>query len=402
MAKSLEHLKAKAQLAAVKALTKVISIPRPLVFVGADSALQLCSNIQQIGVRHILIVTDKILVELGVIAPIQQELKNLGVAVTVFSEVKPDPTFQIVESGIALLNADACDGVLAVGGGSAIDTAKVIALAGANHKSPKKLMGLLKARKPALALFTIPTTSGTGSEVTIGAVLSDNVTHQKGLVIDPKIVPLAAALDPNITKGMPNFITADTGLDALTHALEAWVSSFANTESNYYAKAATKLIFENLETAYNDGQNIKAREAMALASHYAGLAINTTGVGYVHAIAHQLGARYRIAHGRANAVVMPHVFEFGRDVFEAKIAQLAKDIGVADKNLTPAQATDTLFNKINDLLVTFKIEPKIKELDKKDFSEIITSVFSEAHGIYSVPKYMHSHDVETILNKISV
>lgn len=401
MKTSFEHLKAKAQLSAVKALTKVISVPRPLVFIGADSALQLCSNIQHFGLRRILIVTDHILLDLGIIAPIAQSLKNLGVDVSIFAEVKPDPTFDIVENGITLLQADACDSVLAIGGGSAIDTAKVIALAASNHKSPKKLMGLLKARQAALPLFAIPTTSGTGSEVTLGAVLSDNITHQKGLVIDPKIVPLATALDPNITKGMPNFITADTGLDALTHALEAWVSTFATKESNFYAKAATKLIFEHLETAYNDGENLKAREAMALASHYAGLAINTTGVGYVHAIAHQLGARYHIPHGRANAVVMPHVFNFGRDVFEKKIAMLAKDIGLAQQTATAAEATDILFAQIQQLLMIFKIDPAIKELKKQDFSEITQAVFTEAHGMYSVPKYMHAHDVEAVLNQIS-
>ena len=401
MYQTFEHLKAKVQLSAVKALTKIISAPRPLVFIGVNSSLQLCLNIQQLGVSHILIVTDKILVELGVIQPIENELKRLGIVVTIFSEVKPDPTFQIVEEGIQLLKSKACDAVLAVGGGSAIDTAKVVALAASNHKSPQKLVGLLKARKPALPLFAIPSTSGTGSEVTIGAVLSDNQTHQKGLVIDTKIVPLATALDPNITKGMPNFITADTGLDALTHALEAWVSTFATQESNYYAKAATKLIFENLETAYHDGNNLQAREAMALASHYAGLAINTTGVGYVHAIAHQLGARYRVAHGRANAVVMPHVFEFGRNVFEEKISELSKECGIANKNQTVRQATDALFSKINDLLTTFRIEPFIKELQCKDFSDITQAVFKEAHGLYSVPKYMNAQDVEKILVKIS-
>ena len=397
---SKHYLAAKLQLSGVKLLSKLISVPRPLVFMGENSALQLCSNIQQLGVKHILIVTDEILLSLGVIKPIQEALQTKSVKVSIFSGVKPDPTIELVENGLAVLKQNHCDGVLAIGGGSAIDTAKVIALAGANHTPPKKLVGMLKASKPALALFAIPTTSGTGSEVTIGAVVSDTQTHQKSLVIDPKLVPLATALDPKITSGMPPSITADTGLDALTHALEAWVSSFANGESDYYAQAAIKLIFDHLATAYLDGKNLAAREAMGLASHYAGLAINHTGVGYVHAFAHQLGAKYQIPHGRANAVILPHVFAFHRDKCEKRLAQLAKNLNLVAISTSQAQAADALLQEVQKLMKTLKVEQQVKELKSEDHKIIVKAALKEAHGMYSIPKYMEERDAYNVLKAL--
>ena len=391
------RLKAKAQLAAVKAITMVIPAPRPLVFLGADSALKLCASISQLGMKHVLIVTDGVLLGLGVIQPIENELQKFGIKTSVFSGVTPDPTFQVVDQGLVLLNSSGCDSVLAVGGGSAIDAAKVMALSAANHKSPKQLIGILKSRKPSLPLFVIPTTAGTGSEVTIGAVLSDNQTHQKGLVIDPRVVPLATALDPKIMQGMPRTVTADTGFDALTHALEAWVSTFANKETDYYAAAAVRLIFENLPKAWADGKNLEAREAMALASHYAGLALNQAGLGYVHAIAHQLGAHYGVPHGRANAIVMPHVLDFNRHVSAKRLAELAVRIGLVDSNVSDKQAAEILIQQVKTLLVELQIDTQIKGINHTDFPAMIKAAFTEAHGIYAVPKYMNYADAEKIL-----
>ena len=394
-------IKAKAQLAAVKAITLVIPAPRPLVLVGADSAIKLCTTISQLGMKHVLIVTDGVLLGLGVIQPIEAEFQKLGVKTTVFSGVKPDPTFQVVNEGLALLKSSGCDSVLAVGGGSAIDAAKVMALCATNHKSPKQLVGILKGRKPSLPLFVIPTTAGTGSEVTIGAVVSDDQTHQKGLVIDPKVVPLAAALDPKIMQGMPRGVTADTGLDALTHALEAWMSSFASVETDFYAAAATRLIFENLPLAWADGSNLAAREAMALASHYAGLAINQAGLGYVHAFAHQLGAHYGVPHGRANAIVMPHILDFNRVVSAKRLAELAERVGLVNGDFNDTMAAEFLITRVNALLVELKIDTQITGIDQKDFPDMVKAAFAEAHGIYAVPKYMSHDDAHQILQALA-
>ncbi len=394
------RLKAKAQLAAVKVITLVVPSPRPLVLVGPNSSLKLCMTISQLGVKRVLLVTDAVLFGLGVIHPIDAELQKNGIHTTIFSGVTPDPTFSVVEAGLALLHQAQCDSVLAIGGGSAIDAAKVIALSASNQKTPQQLVGILKGRKPSLPLFVIPTTAGTGSEVTIGAVLSDDQTHQKGLVLDPKVVPLAAALDPLIMQGMPKTVTADTGLDALTHALEAWMSEFASTETDFYAGAAVRLVFENLPLAWSDGSNLAAREAMALASHYAGLALNQAGLGYIHAIAHQLGAYYGVPHGRANAIVMPHVLAFNRKASEKRLALLAEQVGLVEGHFKPAQATEIFIQRVESLLVELQIDTRIPRIDRKDFPEIIKGAFAEAHGIYAVPKYMSPQDAEKILHAL--
>ena len=392
-------IKAKAQLKAVQALTYILPVSHPLVFAGADSSLQLCDHIQRLGLKNVLIVTDAILLKLGVISGIQSRLEQAGVQVHLFSEVKPDPTFHVVEQGIQHFLETKADAVLAVGGGSTIDTSKVLALAAANQKSPQQLIGILKARQPAFPLFVIPTTAGTGSEVTVAAVLSDDVTHVKGLVIDPKVVPLATALDPVIMQGMPAAITADTGIDALTHAVESWVSGFATQETDFYARAATKLILENLVLAWKDGKNLAAREAMALGSHYAGLAMNKAAIGYVHALAHQLGAKYGVPHGRANAIILPHVLEFNRDASQKRLAKLAREIGLT-QTTNDREAADVFIQRIKTLLSDLEINTQVQGIQKQDFPDMIEAAFSEAHGMYAVPKYMNYADAEQILMRL--
>lgn len=400
MAKFTTILKARAQLAALKLVLRVVPAPRPVVLVGPDSALKLCATISHIGVKHVLIVTDQVLYGLGLIKPLEMELERFGIKTSVFSSVTPDPTISVVEDGLSVLQSFRCDSVLAVGGGSSIDAAKVIALSASNKKSPQELIGIFKGSKRSLPLFVIPTTAGTGSEVSIGAVLSDNQTHQKGLVIDPKLVPLAAALDPKIMQGMPRTVTADTGLDALTHALEAWISEFASEESDYYAGAAVRLIFENLPLAWRDGKNLDAREAMALASHYAGLALNQAGLGYVHALAHQLGAYYGVPHGRANAIVMPHILEFNRQASSRRLATLARLTGLADAGCFDEKAADALIAHVKALLVQLDIDTRVPGINRKDFQAMANAAFAEAHGIYAVPKYMSHSEAENILGAL--
>jgi len=394
-------VKSKAKLAALKVAATLIAAPRPIVLLGAGSALRLCDTVSHVGVTRVLIVTDAVLVKLGVVEPIAARLRALGIEPVVFAGVTPDPTFAVVDEGMVALRAGACDAVLAVGGGSSIDAAKVIALAATNKKTPRELIGILKSRQPALPLFVVPTTSGTGSEVTIGAVISDNVTHQKGLLIDPRIVPLATAIDPLIMQGMPRGVTADTGIDALTHALESWMSEFANAETDYYASAATRMIFTHLPVAYHDGKNLEAREALGLASHYAGLALNRAGLGYVHAIAHQLGAHYGVPHGRANAIVLPYVLEFNREACAKRLAALARKVGIADAGTSDRQAADRLIARVQELLREVKIDTRVAGINAADFPHMVEGAFAEAHGTYAVPRYMDAEDVRGVLDALA-
>jgi len=393
-------LKAKTKLAALKVIINVVPAPRPIVLLGSGSALRLCDTINHVGARRVLVVTDAILLKLGMVAPLVQRLAELNIEAQVFSEVMPDPTLAVVEQGLTMLHATRCDAVLAVGGGSSIDAAKVIALAASNHKTPQQLIGILKGRQPSLPLFVVPTTAGTGSEVTAGAVISDAITHQKNLVIDPKVVPLATAIDPTIMQGMPPHITADTGVDALTHALEAWMSEFANAETDYYASAAIRMVLQHLPTAYQNGKDLMAREALGLAAHYAGLAINQAALGYVHGFAHQLGAFYGVPHGRANALVLPHILAFNQKASEARLAELARRLGLVADGTANTVAAMQLIAQIKQLLATLNIPTSLPSLQEADFAEITEKAFTEVHGTYAVPRYMTAAQARQILTAI--
>lgn len=393
-------IKAKTQLSALKVLLKIVTPPRPIVILGENSSVKLCNNISMLGANRILIVTDSVLYKLGVTSPIEAELNEKGIKSAVFSDVTPDPTLHVVTQGLEALSRFDADAVLAIGGGSSIDAAKVIACAAANKTKPENLFGVFKAKKNSLPLFVIPTTAGTGSEVTMGAVISDDESHQKTLIIDPKIVPLAVALDPIIMRGMPAHITADTGLDALTHAVEAWVSDMASEESDRYASAAIQMIFKYLPMAYKDGDNLEAREAMGLASHYAGLAINQAGIGYVHAFAHQLGALYGVSHGRSNAIVLPHILDFNNKASAKRLSKLAHMLNIVDCNAGIEVSSDAFISHTKQLISELNVDMSISEINKKDFDKIIDSALTEAHGIYAVPKYISKKEAKTMLNAI--
>ena len=390
-----------AQLKLISVLLKVLTIPKPKVFKGEGSSMQLCQMIAQQGLRHVCLVTDEILYKLEITKPIEAELARLGLRVTLYSDIKPDPTVTLVNNGLAVLKISGCDSILAVGGGSAIDCAKVMALAITNKKSPEQLYGILRSRKPALPLFTIPSTAGTGSEVSGGAVITDDVTHDKNLVLDPKCVPIGVALDAGIMKSMPRGVTAETGIDALTHALESWLSRFANATSDQYSLEAIRLILDNLENAWTDGSNMPAREAMAWASHVAGLALNIAALGYVHAIAHQLGVKYHLPHGRANAIVLPYILDFNQHAAEGRLALLARELGLVSKTDSDERAAAVVIARIKALIKNVGINVKVPQISKTDYPSIIQAAFKEAHGLYAVPKYMTKKEMRQVLDQIA-
>ncbi|KZX83451.1 hypothetical protein A3715_04950 [Oleiphilus sp. HI0009] len=387
----------KGYISALKALVSVINIPKPTVLTGKNSSLKLCESVASFGLKKVLIVTDRPLYELGLLENILQSLEHRGMAYELFADVQPDPTFSVVEAGLKRYRQANCDSVMAVGGGSSIDSAKVIALAASNNTEPKKLVGILKGKVGCAPFFCVPTTAGTGSEVTIGAVISDDETHQKGLVIESKIVPLIAALDPALMKALPPAITAATGMDALTHLVESFLSTMANEESSYYSKAGIKLVFDNLSKVYKKGANLSAREDMALASFYGGLTINLAGLGYVHAFAHQLGAYYGIPHGLANAKVLPKVLRFNHDFVPERLAELADLIECCDANASVYEKGLAFIEAVEDLIVSVGISPKVDALQLKDFPSIRRAAFKEANSTYAVPAYMSADDAHNLL-----
>ena len=320
--------------------------PRAMIFLGPGSSAQLAQAIGRFGLRNTLIVTDKPLRELGVLDATLAALASAGVSTTIYDGVVPDPTQKIVDEGIAQYRQNGCDAVLAFGGGSSIDAAKVIALAAANGCAAADCIGAKKCKLPAVPLFAIPTTAGTGSEGTLIAVISNNETHAKDAVIDPSLIPRAAALDPELMRGLPPHITAATGMDALTHAIESYVARWGNNDTDYYGLASCRLVFDNLAEACHNGENREAREAMALASYYGGLAISQALVGYVHAISHNLGAKYGVPHGLGNAMVLPHVMELIQPQAQEKFADIARHCGMGSTGDSSATLAQTLVDRV--------------------------------------------------------
>lgn len=384
------------------AMSRVVSrlIPDrvPMTLLGPGSSKQLCSAIGQAGAGRVLVVTDATLIKLGLVEPITHALESCGVTWSIYDGVEPDPTTDHVNAGLEVLRRERCDAILAVGGGSPMDAAKVIAAAATNDKPLGKLEGLLKVRRAPVPLYAIPTTAGTGSEVTIAAVVSDPATHAKKFFVDPKLLPLMTALDPSLMTGLPAAITAATGMDALTHAVESYLSKHSNIQTERWASAAIRLIFANLPKACADGEDIEARSAMALASYYAGLAFTRTNVGYVHAIAHQLGAHYRTPHGLANATLLPHVLAFSMEAATARMAEMARMIGA--QGFGDAALARAFLDAVRNLARQIGISPTLEALQVQDIPTLAREAITEAYMKYPVPRYMETGDCEQLLRQV--
>jgi alcohol dehydrogenase class IV len=305
----------------------------------------------------------------------------------------------VLQAGYEAVRAHGSDSILAVGGGSVIDAAKVMGAMAVTGKSAPKLVGMLKVSKPMLPLFAIPTTAGTGSEVTVAAVVTDPVHHSKAAVIDPKLVPAAAALDPLLMRGMPKPITAATGMDALTHAIEAYLNLWPHAETPLHSRAAVRMIFGNLQRAYDDGNDLAAREAMALASFYAGLAFTKAYVGYVHAFSHKIGGMYGVPHGLANAITLPYVLAFLQDEPRARerLAELAVEIGAGRADEPREVLARRFIDRVRELNRGVGIPEKMQALKANDVPEVARAAMVEAMRDYPVPKVMRLDEAEQLL-----
>jgi len=387
-----------AVIGATKLFSKLLPDRVPVTFVGSEATRELCDAIGSFGLRQVLVVTDAGLVDVGIAARVTDALTAAGVKWVLYSGVEPDPTFTQVDAGLALLRAEGCDAVLACGGGSPMDAAKVIAAAAGTGRTPAELEGRFKVRKAPLPLFAIPTTAGTGSEVTFAAVVSDSETHAKKFFVDPNLLPQMVALDPSLMLGLPPHITAATAIDALTHAVESWIAKTATPQTEAYARSAVRLVFENLPTAYSDGTDLSARKNMALAAYYGGLAFTRTSVGYVHAIAHNFGARYGTPHGLANAIALPHVLEFSKSEAEDRLAGLADVIGLSGSS--NAEKATAFIAAVRELEARVEIPSTLAALQEADIPGIARDAVAEAHLNYPVPRYMTEPECETLLRAI--
>lgn len=373
--------------------------PKPLVFLGPGSSAQLSQAIGRFGMRKILVVTDKPLRELGVLDATLSALENAGVETAIFDGVTPDPTEQVVDQGIDFYQQQRCDSVLAFGGGSSIDAAKVIALAAANNCKAAACIGLKKCKLPAVPFYAVPTTAGTGSEATFIAVISNNETHAKGPVVDPSLIPKIAALDPEVMSGLPAHITAATGMDALTHAIESYIGRWESDDTNFYGLAACRLVFDNLAEACRNGANLEAREAMALASHYGGLAITNALVGYVHAISHNLGAKYGIAHGLGNAMLLPHILELMKEDAAEKLADIAVYCGMGERSEPSSALARKLIDRVWELNKEIGIPPTSDAIREEDMDALVSAALTEG-GSYPTPRFISEDECRGVLRAI--
>ena len=381
-------------------LTRFIPIPQPTLLVGPGSSARLGQAIAGFGHAKILIVTDAVIAKLGLLKPLTDALGAGGAQYVVFDEITPDAPIPLIERGIDFFQKHDCDAIVAFGGGSSMDASKAIAVAVATGKSLRELAGYLKGglRNP-VKIYAVPTTAGTGSEVTVAAVIADPERQAKLVIIDPRLVPKMAALDPALMTGLPPHITAATGIDALTHAIESFVGRWTTAYSDGMALSAVGLIFENLPIAYRDGKNLAAREKMSLASTYAGFAFTRANVGYVHAIAHQFGGRYHTPHGLANAILLPHVLRYSLPAITGRLALLAVRARVGSEDESEDVLAQKFVDAVQALNDALGIPRHLEALREEDIPALAKAACAEGNT-YPVPRYMTQEECEALIRRV--
>lgn len=380
---------------------KVKSPPTPKVFDRTGSTEDLLDYIQLNNPgKKVLIITSADLVKIGLVKPLVSGLKRRSISYELFDDVEPNPSFATVEHASTFYKVKNCEAILAFGGGSVIDAAKSSALQIGNNVRIKELLGIFQAKKDSIPTYIIPTTAGTGSEVTSSAVLSNPDSHQKEFITDHKIIPLAVALDANTMLTLPNFITADTGMDVLTHAIEAYLTKIHNSAMMDSAVNAVQLVFKNLPKAYQNGSDVIARKNMSIASFKAGMAFNHMGLGFVHAISHQLTAFYGVPHGRANAIVLPRVLKTSLPKIAPQLAELAMKAGIAPLHQEDLKIAQIFINKIEELSRTVNIPIGIGDIERPDFDAIARNAIAEARSTYPVRAMLSHKQCRDVLENI--
>lgn len=362
---------------------------------------ELADDLKENGKRKALIVTGKTVHSLGKTDKLKACLTEKGIEYAVFDSTVANPTTETVRAAYALYEDEGCDALIGFGGGSPIDCAKAVGAMAARPDLPlPKMQGVLKIRRRIPYLVAVPTTSGTGSEVTPTSVISDSESDRKFTVNDFSLIPSAALIDPENTLSVPPYLTASTGMDALTHAVEAYIGNTSIKSADADAVLATRLIFENLEAAYRDGNDRDARKNMMLASYLAGKAFSRKYVGYVHSVAHSLGGRYNIAHGFANAVLLPCVLEEYGESAHKKLSCLARETGVAEEGDRHDVAAKKFIDAIKGMNARMNIPTCFEEIKADDIKEMARHAAKEANPLYPVPRLMDASQLEKIYYRV--
>ncbi len=351
--------------------------------------------LKQEGISRILLVTDARIRGAGLTASLEQALSESGILCTVYDDTVANPTVDNVEAARQRYLQQQCQGLIAFGGGSSIDCAKAV---GARLAQPKKTLGemngILKIHRRLPVLVAIPTTAGTGSETTLAAVITDPATHHKYPINDFPLIPRYAVLDPEVTRSLPPFVTATTGMDALTHAIEAYIGGSTTCETRAAATKAVQLIFTYLKRAVENGSDMEAREQMLQAAFLAGSAFSKSYVGYVHAVAHSLGGRYNIPHGLANSVLLPIVLEAYGPSAEKKLHQLSYAAGLSTPEESDAIGAAALIRAIRRMNREMGIPTRLEGIHAEDIPQLARYADREANPLYPVPRLWDHTELE--------
>lgn len=367
---------------------------KPVLIQGENSIKKLPKIIKNNGIDTVLLVTDQGIVSLGLLSGLLKGLRDERVEYVIYDETIPNPTVKNIEEAVQLYQSKDCQGIVAFGGGSPLDCAKGVGARIARpDKSIPQMKGVLKVRKKIPRLFAIPTTAGTGSEATIAAVITDSNTHEKYAINDLALIPHYAVLDPLLTVGLPRDITSTTGIDALTHAIEAYIGRSNTKETKELSRQVVKLIFDNLLEAYTNGQNLVARANMQKASYYAGVSFTRAYVGYVHALAHTLSGFYGIPHGLANAVLLPYVLTYYQTSVHKPLAELADLLGIVKSSDTIQKKAAKFIHALTKLNRQVNIPEKISGILDSDLPLMVEHAFQEANPLYPVPKILSRKDL---------
>lgn len=349
----------------------------------------------------VLLVTDKSLRALNLTQSLERKLNKSGVEVFVFDDVVPNPTTKNVEDALKIFNENKCQAIIAFGGGSVMDCAKATGARVVYPQKPlSKMKGVLKVLRKIPLLIAVPTTAGTGSETTLASVITDSETRHKYAINSFPLIPSYALLNAKLTVGLPKHITSTTGMDALTHAVEAFIGRSTTKKTRTCALSAVKDIFKFLPLAYNNGENLEAREKMLHASYNAGLAFTKSYVGYVHAIAHSLGGKYNIAHGLANAIILPYVLKAFGNKIHKKLWKLGVHAELFDKNTSVEEGAKIFIEKIEELNSQMNIPNKIDNIEEKDIPQLAKTAEKEANPLYPVPVLFTAEQLEKIYYQI--
>lgn len=378
-----------------------LNFREPKVIQGNGILQEAPTILNELKRKKVLLVTDSSIFKLGLLDPLMQALVKEAFPFAVYSDVVANPTIDNVEAGLSIYKEEKCDCIIAVGGGSSMDCAKMIAARSANpKKSVRKMKGILKVTHKLPLLIAVPTTAGTGSETTVAAVIVDKANNDKYAVNDPKLIPPYAILDSTLLVGLPGKITSTTGMDALTHAVEAYIGHANTKKTKQYARSAVKLIFENLEKSYREPTNLSYRSNMQLASYQAGVAFTRAYVGTVHALAHSLGGFYNVPHGYANAVILPIVLrKYGKKAYK-RLAELASLVGVPSE-YSQEEKAKWFIKQIDQMNQEMGIINTLKEtIKKEDIPALASHAYKEGVPLYPTPKLFTRKQLEEIYNEI--